>query len=62
MLARDEAQAEQSQLIAEQAEAQARFRALGGSPELLADLTLPTGTLPPPTGTAGEVEQLPDWQ
>lgn len=62
LLARDEAQAEQSQLIAEQAEAQARFRALGGSPELLADLTLPTRTLPPPTGTAGEVEQLPDWQ
>ena len=62
LLARDEAQAEQSLLIAEQAEAQARFRALGGSPELLANLTLPTGTLPPPTGTAGEVEQLPDWQ
>ncbi len=62
LLARDEAQAEQSQLIAEQAEAQARFRALGGSPELLAELTLPTGTLPPPTGAAGDVEQLPDWQ
>jgi cobalt-zinc-cadmium efflux system outer membrane protein len=62
LLARDEAQAEQSQLIAEQAEAQARFRALGGSPELLTNLTLPTETLPPPTGTAGEVEQLPDWQ
>jgi len=62
LLARDEAQAEQSQLIAEQAEAQARFRALGGSPELQANLTLPTGTLPPPTGTVGEVEQLPDWQ
>ncbi len=62
MLARDEAQAEQSQLIVEQAEAQARFRTLGGSPELLANLTLPTGTLSPPTGIAGEVEQLPDWQ
>lgn len=48
LLARDEAQAEQSQLMAEQAEAQARFRAVGGSPELLANLTLPTGTLPPP--------------
>ena len=62
LLARDEAQAEQAQLIAEQAEAQARFRTLGGSPELLVNMTLPTGTLPPPSGIAGEVEQLPDWQ
>lgn len=62
LLARDEAQAEQSQLIAEQAEAQARFRAVGGSPELLANLALPTGTLPPPTAAGSRIEQLPDWQ
>ena len=61
LLARDEAQAEQSQLMAEQAEAQARFRAVGGSPELLANLTLPTGTLPPPTAADSSIEQLPDW-
>ena len=61
LLARDEAQAEQSQLMAELAEAQARFRAVGGSPELLANLTLPTGTLPPPTAADSSIEQLPDW-
>ena len=60
LLARDEAQAEQSQLIGEQADAQARFRAVGGSPELLANLVLPTGTLSPPTGDSG-IEQMPDW-
>jgi len=62
LLARDEAQAEQSKLIGEQAEAQARFRAVGGSLELLANLTLPTSTLPPPTATDSRIEQLPDWQ
>lgn len=62
LLARDEAQAEQSKLIGEQAEAQARFRAVGGSLELLANLKLPTGTLPPPTAADSRIEQLPDWQ
>lgn len=62
LLARDEAQAEQSQLIAEQADAQARFRAVGGSSEALAHLTLPTDTLPPPVASDISVEQLPDWQ
>lgn len=61
-LAHDEAQAEQSQLIAESAEAEARFRAVGGSPELLADLSLPSTTLPPPVTPAEGVEHLPDWQ
>ena len=60
LLARDEAQAEQSQLIGDQADAQARFRAVGGSPELLANLVLPTSTLLPPTGDSG-IEQMPDW-
>lgn len=62
LLARDEAQAEQSQLIAERAEAEARFRAVGGSPELLTSLTLPTNTLPPPIAPTTGIEQLPDWQ
>lgn len=62
LLARDEAQAEQSQLIAERAEAEARFRAVGGTPELLANLTLPTDTLPPPIAPTAGIEQLPDWQ
>lgn len=61
-LAHDEAQAEQSQLIAERAEAEARFRAVGGTPELLANLTLPTNALPPPVTPPTGVEQLPDWQ
>lgn len=62
LLARDEAQAEQAQLIAEQAEAQARFRAVGGSPEVFANLKLPTDTLLPPVMTDTSIEQLPDWQ
>lgn len=61
-LAHDEAQAEQSQLIAERAEAESRFRAVGGSPELVADLSLPSATLPPPVAPAEGVEQLPEWQ
>jgi cobalt-zinc-cadmium efflux system outer membrane protein len=61
LLARDEAQAEQSQLIAEQAEAQARFRAVGGSPELVANLALPSGTLSPVTVADSGIEQMPDW-
>ena len=61
LLARDEAQAEQSQLIAELAEAQARFRAVGGSPELVANLAMPTGTLSPVTVADSGIEQMPDW-
>lgn len=62
LLARDQAQAEQSQLVAERAEAEARFRAVGGSPEIVTGLTLPTDTLPPPAAPATGIEQLPDWQ
>lgn len=61
-LAHDEAQAEQSQLIAERGEAEARFRAVGGSPELVASVLLPSKTLPPPVTPAEGVEQLPEWQ
>ena len=62
LLARDEAQAEQSQLIADRADAEARFRGVGGSLESLAALTLPTDTLPPPAPVVASVEQLPEWQ
>ena len=62
LLARDEAQAEQSQLIADQADAEARFRGVGGSLESLAALSLPTDTLPPPAAVVASVEQLPEWQ
>jgi cobalt-zinc-cadmium efflux system outer membrane protein len=62
LLARDEAQAQQSQLVAEQAEAEARFRAVGGSPELLASVTLSSNALPPPMAPQTGIEQLPDWQ
>ncbi|MGO4551244.1 TolC family protein [Lysobacter sp. 2RAF19] len=61
-LARDEAQAEQSQLIAERADAEARFRAVGGIPASLAGIELPSNALPPPSVPAMGIEQLPDWQ
>lgn len=65
LLARDEAGAEQSQLLAEQAEAEARFRSVGGQPESDVDLPtngLPTDGLPPASAIDGDVEALPDWQ
>lgn len=61
-LARDEAQAEQSQLVAERADAEARFRAVGGAPERVADLALPSDALPPSIAPQAGIEQLPDWQ
>lgn len=62
LLARDEAEAEQSQLIADRAEAEARFRAVGGTPELIAGLSLPTDGLSPPIALLTDIDQLPDWQ
>lgn len=62
LLARDEAQAQQSQLVADRADAEARFRAVGGSPEFVTRLTLPSDTLPSPMAPATSIEQLPDWQ
>ena len=62
-LALNEAQAELSSLIGERAEAEARFRAVGGSPEAMTGLVLSTETLPPPPATSGmPLEQLPEWQ
>jgi cobalt-zinc-cadmium efflux system outer membrane protein len=61
-LALDEAQAEQSTLVAELADAQARLRAVGGEPAVLATIELPTDRLPvsvtPATGVVGQ----PDLQ
>lgn len=61
-LARDEARSEQAQLIAEEAEAQARFRAVGGVPGQLDALAL--GVPPPPPMLADPPLPvgLPEWQ
>ena len=61
-LARDEAQAEQAQLVTERADAEARFRAVGGTPEAIAKLALPSASLPVPGTSETNVEQLPDWE
>lgn len=63
LLARDEAQAEQSALAAERAEAEARFRAVGGTPEQLAALPAPDA-LPPIPATLDEatLRRLPEWR
>jgi cobalt-zinc-cadmium efflux system outer membrane protein len=62
LLARDEAEAEQSQLLGERAEAESQFRAVGGDPAAAAALALPSDGLPLPAGAVAAVEQLPDWQ
>ena len=62
LLARDEAQAEQSQLVGERADADARFRAVGGAPDRLATLTLPTNGLPSSIVSPPGIEQLPDFR
>lgn len=62
LLARDEAEAEQSQLLAERAEAEAQFRVVGGLPEPLAGLGLPSDSLPLPTASRPAVDEQPEWQ
>ena len=62
LLARDEAEAEQSQLLAERAQAESEFRAVGGDPAAQVALSLPSDALPAPGGVAADVEALPDWQ
>lgn len=63
LLARDQAQAEQSALAAERAEAEARFRALGGTPEQLASLPAPEALPPiPSTLDAATLQRLPEWR
>src|SRR5690606_25877981 len=58
----DEAQVQQSQLESERSDAEARFRAVGGAGDTVTATVLPTDTLPEPTATAADIEQLPDWQ
>ena len=62
LLARDEAEAEQSQLLAERAEAEGQFRAVGGLPEPLIGLALPSDLLPSPAASRPDLETLPEWQ
>src|SRR5690606_31167154 len=59
----DEAQVEQSRLLADRAEAEAAFRVAGGMPESLATLTLPSDGLPPPVPVdPAIVERSPEMQ
>ncbi len=62
LLARDQAQAEQSQLVSERAEAEARFRAVGGVPEVVATTGRSPDGLPPVDTALGDPQTLPDWQ
>ncbi|MBS1939651.1 MAG: TolC family protein [Bacteroidetes bacterium] len=65
LLARDEAQAQQSTLIIEQAEARARFATVGGTADTpgLAGLARAADSLPPVITAGGDrIERLPDWQ
>ena len=62
LLARDEAEAEQTQLLAERAEAQARFRGVGGNAEFITGLTLPSDGLPVAITELPDIKQLPEWQ
>lgn len=59
-LALDEALAEQSTLVSEQAEARARFRAVGGDPDSVALAALPTAQLPERVPATTDVTRLPD--
>jgi len=62
-LALDEALADQSTLISELADAQARFSAVGGEIDNTARIaTLPTAQLPSAATTATDVARLPDLQ
>lgn len=62
LLARDEAEAEQSQLLAERAEAEAQFRIVGGLPEPMVGLDLPSDSLPSPMASGSPVDEQPEWQ
>lgn len=62
LLARDEAGAEQSRLLAEQAEAEARFRSVGGQPDAVDAIDAPADVLPSPGAIDGDLRALPDWQ
>ncbi|WP_242112153.1 TolC family protein [Luteimonas aquatica] len=61
-LAHDEAQAQQATLVAERAQAEAGFAALGGDAQALQAQALPSDSLPPPVAADEAVEGLPEWQ
>lgn len=61
-LALDEARAEQSRLLAEVAEAEARFRSVGGDPAAVPVGPLPTDGLPRQPPWVGDVGLSPDLQ
>ncbi|MGG6462510.1 TolC family protein [Solilutibacter silvestris] len=61
-LALDEALAEQSTLVSEQADAQARFRAVGGDPDSTMLAALPTTQLPDRVPATTDIARLPDLQ
>src|SRR5690606_420391 len=61
-LARDEAGSEQARLISEEAEAKARFRAVGGLPEQLDSIDLKASPPPAMQGSLPEPESLPEWR
>ncbi len=61
-LSRAEAQAEQAGLIGERAQAEAVLRALGSDPAAVASLQPGNMTLPPSSGIAVRVDDLPDVQ
>ena len=61
-LSRAEAQAEQAGLIGERAQAEAVLRALGSDPVAVASLQPGNMTLPPSSGIAVRVDDLPDVQ
>lgn len=62
LLARDEAQAEQAQWLAELAAAEAAFRSVGGDPATLTALAMTPDTLPAPVAEAMDLSQTPDWR
>lgn len=63
LLARDEAEAEQAGLVAERAEASARFLALGGSIEQSERLQLPEALPAAPVALdERDLRQLPEWR
>ena len=62
-LASEEARLQQSQLLAEQTDAEARFREVGGAINPATGQSLPTSELPAPIAyQKGDPEELPDWQ
>ncbi|MBX3697080.1 MAG: TolC family protein [Dokdonella sp.] len=62
-LASEEARLQQSQLLADQTDAEARFREVGGTINPATGQSLPTSELPAPVAYQNaSLEELPDWQ